>query len=102
MTHGCVDPLNPQHISRERQDCEGIVEHGHDHAEEQMQQEEPVVLQNLCGTNIRSGAVMQALLDARAQIGTTLIIVTHDVQVASVADRVIKMRDGAPDSSGPS
>ena len=40
-------------------------------------------------------AVLQALLDVRRETGTTLIIVTHDERVASLADRVVRMRDGA-------
>ena len=39
--------------------------------------------------------VMQALLDVRKKTGTTLIIVTHDTQVAALADRVLTMQDGA-------
>ena len=38
--------------------------------------------------------VLQALLDVRRETGTTLIIVTHDAQVAGLADRVLTMRDG--------
>ena len=40
-------------------------------------------------------AVLQALLDVRRETGTTLIIVTHDTQVAALADRVLTMQDGA-------
>ena len=38
--------------------------------------------------------VLQALLDVRRETGTTLIIVTHDTQVAALADRVLTMKDG--------
>ncbi len=47
--------------------------------------------------NLDSGigqAVLEALLDARAQTGTTLVLVTHDIEVAGLADRVLTMRDG--------
>ena len=40
-------------------------------------------------------AVLQSLLDARRETGTTLIIITHDSVVAGLADRVLQMRDGA-------
>ena len=40
-------------------------------------------------------AVLDALLDARSQTGTTLVLVTHDTDVAALADRVLTMRDGA-------
>ena len=39
--------------------------------------------------------VLQALLDVRRETGTTLIIVTHDTHVATLADRVLTMQDGA-------
>ena len=39
--------------------------------------------------------VMQTLLDVRRETGTTLIIVTHDEQIAGLADRILTMRDGA-------
>ena len=39
--------------------------------------------------------VLQALLDVRRETGTTLIIITHDTQVAGLADRVLTMQDGA-------
>lgn len=42
-----------------------------------------------------SGAmVLQALNDIRAQVGTTIVIVTHDVQLASRAERVLHLVDG--------
>jgi putative ABC transport system ATP-binding protein len=42
-----------------------------------------------------SGAlVMQALRDVNEQMGTTIIIVTHDMDVASQAHRVISLVDG--------
>jgi putative ABC transport system ATP-binding protein len=42
-----------------------------------------------------SGAlVMQALHDVNEQMGTTIIIVTHDMDVASQANRVISLVDG--------
>ena len=39
--------------------------------------------------------VLQALLDVRRETGTTLILVTHDTEIAGVADRVVTMKDGA-------
>ncbi|MDA1348661.1 MAG: ABC transporter ATP-binding protein [Chloroflexi bacterium] len=47
--------------------------------------------------NLDSGigqAVLQALLDARTQTGTTLVLVTHDSDVAALADRSVTMKDG--------
>ena len=47
--------------------------------------------------NLDSGigqAVLQALLDARTQTGTTLVLVTHDSDVAALADRSATMKDG--------
>jgi putative ABC transport system ATP-binding protein len=42
-----------------------------------------------------SGAlVMQALHDVNEQVGTTIIMVTHDMDVASQADRVVSLIDG--------
>ena len=42
-----------------------------------------------------SGAlVMQALHDIRQEMGTTIIVVTHDMDIASQADRVISLVDG--------
>lgn len=42
-----------------------------------------------------SGAmVLQALNDIRAKVGTTIVIVTHDVQLASRAERVLHLVDG--------
>ena len=38
--------------------------------------------------------VLEALLDARKETGTTLVLVTHDPDVAGIADRHVTMRDG--------
>ena len=38
--------------------------------------------------------IMALLLDLNQRKGTTLLIVTHDPEVASVADRIIYLRDG--------
>ncbi|GAB4089126.1 ABC transporter ATP-binding protein [Hydrogenophaga soli] len=38
---------------------------------------------------------LQALLDANRRFGTTLLIVTHNVDIARIADRVIHFADGA-------
>ena len=39
-------------------------------------------------------AVMQTLLDVRRDTGTTLIVVTHDANIAGRADRLLTMQDG--------
>lgn len=41
-----------------------------------------------------SGVVMQALRDVQREMETTIIIVTHDMTVASHADRVVTLVDG--------
>ncbi|WP_201556887.1 ABC transporter ATP-binding protein [Psychrobacter sp. 72-O-c] len=38
--------------------------------------------------------VMQLLLDLREQVGSALVVVTHDATLAKMADRVITMHDG--------
>ena len=43
-------------------------------------------------TNAR--LVLEALEELRSRAGSAIIVVTHSAQVASVADRVIEMRDG--------
>jgi putative ABC transport system ATP-binding protein len=43
----------------------------------------------------RSGQqVMDALKDIRARLGTTVVIVTHDLNIANQADRVVTLDDG--------
>ncbi|MDT8382130.1 MAG: ABC transporter ATP-binding protein [Brevefilum sp.] len=39
--------------------------------------------------------IMKLLLDLNKTQGTTLLIVTHDPEVASIAERIIHLRDGA-------
>ena len=39
-------------------------------------------------------SVLRKLLDLRQQTGTTLIIVTHDARISSIADRVLTIQDG--------
>jgi putative ABC transport system ATP-binding protein len=39
-------------------------------------------------------ALMRLLLDLRTRLGTTILVATHNDQVASVADRILRMRDG--------
>ncbi|MBH0094788.1 ABC transporter ATP-binding protein [Psychrobacter sp. NZS113] len=43
--------------------------------------------------------VMQLLLDLRHQVGSALVVVTHDPALAEMADRVITMHDGMIDGS---
>ena len=38
--------------------------------------------------------VMQLLLDLRQQVGSALVVVTHDAALAEMADRIITMHDG--------
>lgn len=40
-------------------------------------------------------SVMEVMLDAVAETGTTLVLVTHDPRTAAYADRQVMMRDGA-------
>ena len=39
-------------------------------------------------------AVLERLIGMRARDGTTLVLVTHDPELAAVADEVIALRDG--------
>jgi putative ABC transport system ATP-binding protein len=41
-----------------------------------------------------AAAVMDVLLSARARLGATLVLVTHDPEVAARLDRVLLLRDG--------
>jgi putative ABC transport system ATP-binding protein len=41
-----------------------------------------------------SGAVLDLLLDAQREAGTTLVVVTHDAAVARRLDRALRLRDG--------
>jgi putative ABC transport system ATP-binding protein len=41
-----------------------------------------------------AAAVMDVLLSARARLGATLVLVTHDPEVAARLDRVLPLRDG--------
>ena len=43
---------------------------------------------------ISGGLVMQALHDVNQQMGTTIILVTHDMDIAAQAERVISLIDG--------
>jgi putative ABC transport system ATP-binding protein len=38
--------------------------------------------------------VLDALQEMRAETGTTLVLVTHDVNVAARADRILHLQDG--------
>jgi putative ABC transport system ATP-binding protein len=43
---------------------------------------------------VNAGAVLDLLLDAQRETGTTLIVVTHDPSVARRLDRTLGLRDG--------
>jgi putative ABC transport system ATP-binding protein len=47
---------------------------------------------NLDGANGR--AILELLLELNRGEGTTLVLVTHDAELAACADRVITLRDG--------
>jgi putative ABC transport system ATP-binding protein len=38
--------------------------------------------------------IMELLVELRERLGTTLIVATHDAVVASVSDRILRLRDG--------
>ncbi|MCU0587945.1 MAG: ABC transporter ATP-binding protein [Syntrophobacteraceae bacterium] len=42
-------------------------------------------------------AILELLLDLRREHGTTLVLVTHSVEIAGMADRAILLRDGMID-----
>lgn len=44
--------------------------------------------------NENSEAVIELLARVRETLHKTLILVTHDVKIASYADRIVEMRDG--------
>jgi ABC-type lipoprotein export system ATPase subunit len=44
-----------------------------------------------------SGVVIDALLTAQRETGATLVVVTHDPDVAEQLDRTVRMRDGQLD-----
>ena len=44
--------------------------------------------------DVNSGAVLDLLLGAQREIGTTLVVVTHDADVARRLDRALSLRDG--------
>lgn len=44
--------------------------------------------------SITSASIMQLLQQIRDTFGTTMVIVTHDVAVANMADRIIRLSDG--------
>jgi putative ABC transport system ATP-binding protein len=53
---------------------------------------------NLDGDNGKR--VLDLMLGLRRDLGTTLVLVTHDPGLAALADRVIRLRDGRVDGSG--
>jgi putative ABC transport system ATP-binding protein len=48
--------------------------------------------------SVSGDEIMNLLLDLNRNSGTTLVIVTHDPEVASVAGRIIHLRDGQIES----
>jgi len=52
--------------------------------------------------SVTSAAILDLLLELRAQDGTTLVMVTHDPDVAARAERVVRLFDGrvTSDSAG--
>ncbi len=51
---------------------------------------------NLDSTNGK--AIMEMLFDLRDRHGSTLVLVTHDTELAARCDRIIKLRDGKIDA----
>lgn len=51
---------------------------------------------NLDGAN--GGHVVELLFDLNHRIGSALVLVTHDLELASKCDRVLKLRDGKVES----
>ena len=47
-----------------------------------------------------SVTVLEAFRDIQRELGTTIIVVTHDMDVASQCDRIISLVDGAIVSDG--
>jgi len=47
------------------------------------------------------GQIVELLQSVRAQRGTTILLVTNDPDVAEVADRILRMRDGRIDEAIP-
>lgn len=45
-------------------------------------------------------SIIDALADLRARLGLTIVMVTHDQEIAARADRVVRLRDGVVDRSG--
>jgi putative ABC transport system ATP-binding protein len=51
--------------------------------------------------DFRTGVQILELLKQRADAGKTVIIVTHNREIARVADRVVELHDGQIASDGP-
>ena len=41
--------------------------------------------------------VLEALAQVNAELGTTTVVITHNAAIAQMADRVIRLADGAGD-----
>jgi putative ABC transport system ATP-binding protein len=45
--------------------------------------------------SVTGGEIMDLLLDLRDRYGLTIVVATHDPQVAARCDRLVRLRDGA-------
>lgn len=43
---------------------------------------------------VTGASILDALMEVRAQLGQTMVIVTHDSQTAARADRIVRLKDG--------
>jgi putative ABC transport system ATP-binding protein len=45
--------------------------------------------------SVTGGEILDLLLDLREQYGMTILVATHDPQVAARCDRLVRLRDGS-------